>query len=98
MAEDDTDATVLVTGAGRRLGRAIALDLAARGWRVGVHYHASAAAAAGLVDEIEAMGGQAAALQADLARLDDLAPLIEACSQALGTPTCLINNLSLIHI
>jgi NAD(P)-dependent dehydrogenase (short-subunit alcohol dehydrogenase family) len=92
MAHDNTDATVLVTGAGRRLGRAIALDLAARGWRVGVHFHASAVAAAGLVDEIEAMGGQAAALQADLACLDDLPALIEACGQALGVPTCLINN------
>ncbi|HUU66062.1 MAG TPA: SDR family oxidoreductase [Methyloceanibacter sp.] len=92
MAEDTTDATVLVTGAGRRLGRAIALDLAARGWRVGVHFHASADAAAGLVGEIEAMGGQAAALQADLARIEELSPLIEACGDRLGVPTCLINN------
>jgi NAD(P)-dependent dehydrogenase (short-subunit alcohol dehydrogenase family) len=92
MAEDNPDATVLVTGAGRRLGRAIALDFAGRGWRVGVHYHASADEAVGLVDEIEAMGGQAAALPADLGRLDDLAPLIEACGERLGPPTCLINN------
>ncbi len=38
------------------------------------------------------MGGQAAALQADLARLDELPSLIEACGEQLGAPTCLINN------
>jgi NAD(P)-dependent dehydrogenase (short-subunit alcohol dehydrogenase family) len=93
MAEDDTAAaTVLVTGASRRLGRAMALDLAQSGWRVGLHYHASATAASSVVDEIEAMGGHAAALDADLCRHEDLALLIEACVERLGTPTCLINN------
>lgn len=92
MPEDTIAATVLVTGAGRRLGRAIALDLAQSGWRVGVHYHASAAEAASLVGEIEAMGGEAAALQADLRRFDELAPLVAECVERVGTPTCLINN------
>ncbi|MGH6736188.1 MAG: SDR family oxidoreductase [Methyloceanibacter sp.] len=92
MSENDTDATALVTGAGRRLGRAIALDLARGGWRVGVHYHASAAEALGLVAEIEAIGGQAAAFQADLARLEELDPLVVACGDRLGAPACLINN------
>jgi NAD(P)-dependent dehydrogenase (short-subunit alcohol dehydrogenase family) len=81
-----------VTGAGRRLGRAIALDFASRGWRVGVHHGASSAEASELVAEIAAKGGKAAALPADLARLDALAPLIEACARALGPPTCLVNN------
>jgi|SRR5665648_188349 len=92
MPEDTIAATVLITGAGRRLGRAIALDLAEHGWRIGVHYHASAAEALGLVDEIEAIGGQAVALQADLARVESLAPLVADCSRHLGPPTCLINN------
>jgi len=93
MAEHNTAAaTVLVTGASRRLGRAMALDLAQSGWRVGVHFGASEAEALAVVDAIEAMGGHAAALDADLFRLDDLAPLIEACVERLGTPTCLINN------
>ncbi len=92
MLDDTIAATVLVTGAGRRLGREIALDLAERGWRVGVHYHASSAEAAALVGEIEDMGGQAAALRADLARLEDLAPLVEECAERLGPATCLINN------
>lgn len=92
MASDTPDGTALVTGAARRLGRTIALDLAQSGWRVGVHYHASEVEAFGLVDEIEAMGGQAAALQADLGDFDHLAPLVERCSRELGPTTCLINN------
>ena len=92
MAQDKTPGTVLVTGAGRRLGRTIALDFANRGWRVGVHYRASAADASDLVAEIERKGGKAAAFAADLGRLDALAPLIKACAEALGPPTCLVNN------
>ena len=83
---------MLVTGAGRRLGRIIALDFANRGWRVGIHYRASAADALDLVTEIAGKGGKAAAFAADLARLDALAPLIKACAEALGPPSCLVNN------
>ncbi|MBC8020566.1 MAG: SDR family oxidoreductase [Methyloceanibacter sp.] len=92
MAQDTDDRTVLVTGAARRLGRIIALDFAGRGWRVGVHYRASAADAADLVAEIERKGGKAAAFAADLDRLDTLEPLIEACTAELSPPICLINN------
>ncbi len=92
MTQNEDSGTVLVTGAGRRLGRTIALDLATRGWRVGIHYGASAADALALVGDIERKGGKAAAFAADLGRLDALAPLIAACAEALGPPTCLINN------
>jgi NAD(P)-dependent dehydrogenase (short-subunit alcohol dehydrogenase family) len=92
MARDEGSGTVLVTGAARRLGRVIALDFARRGWQVGVHYHASAAEASALVAEIEAMGGRAAALQADLAEIERLRPLVSGCADRLGHPTCLVNN------
>jgi NAD(P)-dependent dehydrogenase (short-subunit alcohol dehydrogenase family) len=92
MAQEKDPGTVLVTGAGRRLGRIIALDFANRAWRVGVHYHSSAAEAVELVAEIETKGGTAAAFPADLARLDDIQSLVEACAKRLGHPTCLINN------
>jgi NAD(P)-dependent dehydrogenase (short-subunit alcohol dehydrogenase family) len=92
MADDNIAGTVLITGAARRLGRAIALDLAHRGWRVGVHFHASSAEALGLVNQIESAGGEAASFPADLTRLNNLEPLIQACTEVLGTPTCLINN------
>ena len=92
MAQDQGPATALVTGAARRLGRAIALDLAQHGWSVGVHYHASAAEALAVVEEIESTGGQAAAFAADLARLEAPEPLIESCTATLGPVTCLINS------
>lgn len=92
MTQDQGPATALVTGAGRRLGRAIALDLARCGWSVGVHYHASAAEALAVVTEIEAKGGKAAAFAADLARSGAPEPLIESCAAALGPITCLINS------
>jgi NAD(P)-dependent dehydrogenase (short-subunit alcohol dehydrogenase family) len=92
MAKTKDDRTALVTGAGRRLGRIVALDLAAHGWGVGMHYRASAAEAAAVVAEIERNGGKAAALAADLDRLDALPALIADCAATLGAPTCLINN------
>jgi NAD(P)-dependent dehydrogenase (short-subunit alcohol dehydrogenase family) len=92
MTDDNEPGTVLVTGAGRRLGRAIALDFANRGWRVGIHYRSSAAEAQALVAEIERKGGKAAALEADLTSVAALDSLIQACAEALGAPNCLINN------
>ena len=83
MKQPEAAATALVTGAGRRLGRAIAIDLARAGWRVGVHYHRSEVEAAALAAEIEDQGGKAAAFQADLGRTEQFAPLIRACSERL---------------
>jgi NAD(P)-dependent dehydrogenase (short-subunit alcohol dehydrogenase family) len=87
--------TVLVTGAARRIGRAIALDLAAQGWRVGLHCLASSEDAENVLAEIVAAGGQAAILQADLADATQVASLVADCSAALGAPMCLINNASM---
>ena len=86
--------TALVTGAARRIGRAIALDLAAHGWRVGLHYRSSKNDAERLADEIRAAGGCAAPLAANLANTDDVRALVERCAQALGAPSCLVNNAS----
>lgn len=86
--------TVLITGAARRIGRAIALALANDGWSVAVHYRTSQSDADLLVQEIRAAGGVAVALQADLARLDDMRSLVPRCCEALAPPTCLINNAS----
>ncbi|HEY8276411.1 MAG TPA: SDR family oxidoreductase [Methyloceanibacter sp.] len=92
MSDQAAVATVLVTGAGRRVGRAIAIDLARVGWCVGVHYHRSEQDAAGVVAEIQRQGGKAAALQADLGMPEQLVPLLRACTDELGPVTCLINN------
>ena len=61
----------LVTGGARRLGRAIALDLAARGTDVAIHYHAGRDAAEAVAAEARALGVRAAALGADLLDRDD---------------------------
>ena len=82
----------LITGAARRIGRAIAVDLAAHGWRVGLHYRRSRDEAERLVEEIRSAGGLAAALPGNLADLEDVRALIERCAQALGAPSCLVNN------
>jgi dihydroneopterin aldolase len=85
----------LVTGAGRRIGRAIALRLARDGWHIGLHHNGSNAEAAEVAGLIEAAGGRAALLQADLADPQQVAGLVPACVAALGSPSCLINNASL---
>jgi pteridine reductase len=82
----------LVTGAGRRLGRAIALALGARGMRVAVHYGRSAEGAAETAREIERAGGSAVCLQADLTDPESPAALVEATVRALGRLDVLINS------
>ncbi|MEY2956791.1 MAG: hypothetical protein RL123_1519 [Pseudomonadota bacterium] len=88
----------LVTGGARRLGRAMALELARRGHDVVVHYAGSGGDAAEVVAEIAAMGRRAAAVQADL--LDDAqtATLISRAAEAIGGPLgVLINNASIFE-
>ena len=84
----------LVTGSARRIGRAIALDLARHGWAVAAHFHNSGEAAAALVAAIEAGGGRAVALRTDLSREADVADLVPRAARALGPLGCLVNNAS----
>ena len=85
----------LITGAARRIGRAIALGLAKDGWHVVVHYHKSFEAAEQTVAAIEAQGGQATAIAADLSRADSASELITESIKVTGGLTCLVNNASL---
>ncbi|AKO95585.1 Dehydrogenase with variable specificity [Marinovum algicola DG 898] len=88
----------LVTGAGKRLGRAMALCLAERGHDVAVHYASSAEAADEVVGLIRAMGRKGVALEADL--LDEAATqaLLPRAAEALGGPvTVLVNNASIFE-
>jgi len=88
----------LVTGAGRRLGRAIALWLGARGWDVAVHYARSAASAESVAAEIASAGRRSATLQADLLEESQITPLVDRAAAALGGPlTLLVNNASIFE-
>ena len=84
--------TALVTGAGIRVGRAIALDLARHGWQIAVHYNRSRAPAEEVVDEIRAYGSRAVALRADLSHEKEANRLVPRAAEALGPLTCLVNN------
>lgn len=85
----------LVSGAGRRIGRAIALALARAGWDVAVHYRASEAPAREVVAAIEALGRRAVALDADLADEAAVRQLVPRAAAALGALDCVVNNASL---
>lgn len=88
---------VLITGAAQRIGRTIALDLAAHGYGVAVHYRNSQDQAEQVVATIKDGGGRAIALKADLADEDEVKSLIPAASSALGPLTVLVNNASLFE-
>ncbi len=87
----------LVTGAGKRLGRAMALYLAQRGFDVAVHYAASAAEAEAVAAEIRALGRKAVALQADLLDEAQVEALVPRATAALGPLTVLVNNASIFE-
>ena len=89
--------TALVTGAGKRLGRAMALYLAGRGHDVAVHYASSAEEAETVVAEIRGIGRKAVALQADLLDEAQVQALVPAAIAALGPLTVLVNNASIFE-
>jgi NAD(P)-dependent dehydrogenase (short-subunit alcohol dehydrogenase family) len=95
-AKDNSGPRVaLVTGAGRRLGRAIALGMAHAGWDVVVHYRASEAEAKAVVAEILAMGRRAVALHCELADETAVRELVPRAVAALGAVHCVVNSASL---
>lgn len=87
----------LITGGADRLGRAMALDLAARGVNVAVHYATSEIKAQETVQAIQAMGVQAVALQADLTDRSETNTLIDRAVSAIGQLDVLINNASVFE-
>ncbi|NJM82136.1 MAG: SDR family oxidoreductase [Tabrizicola sp.] len=87
----------LVTGAGKRLGRAMALYLAGRGHDVAVHYARSRTEADAVVAEIRAMGRKAVAFPADLLSEEETRDLIPRAVAALGPLRVLVNNASIFE-
>jgi len=85
----------LVTGAGTRLGYAIAEGLAEDGFAMALHYNSSAEGAEALARKIRAAGGRAAPVQQDLSTPEIAGALIEKAAEALGQPvTVLVNSAS----
>ena len=87
----------LVTGAGRRLGRAIAAALAGRGARLALHHHASSAGAAALRAEIRAAGGEAECFPADLTDADAARALPGRVVDRFGGLDVLVNSAAVMH-
>ena len=88
----------LVTGAGKRLGRAMALYLAGRGLDVAVHYNGSEDAAEAVADEIRALGQMGETVQADLTVEDEMQALVARAGAALEGPlTVLVNSASIFE-
>jgi pteridine reductase len=82
----------LVTGSGKRLGREVALGLAARGADVVIHYRSSADEARKVVAEVEKLGRRSIALQADLDDLTQIRALFEKIAAQLGRLDILVNS------
>lgn len=98
MSAGKTDRRVaLVTGAGKRIGRAISLALAADGWNLALHFHRSQSETDTLAAQISTLGVQAVAVRCDLGKADEVAGLIDECERKLGAPTCLVNNAALFE-
>jgi pteridine reductase len=87
----------LVTGAGRRLGRAMAEALAGRGMTLAIHHHASAEGAASLRDEIVARGGRAACFAADLTDARAARDLPRRVAKELGGIDVLVNSAAIMQ-
>ncbi|HET9003524.1 MAG TPA: SDR family oxidoreductase [Gemmatimonadaceae bacterium] len=87
----------LVTGGGRRLGRALAEALGRKGARVAVHYSASAAGAGETVATIRGAGGEAESFHADLGDAAAVAPLIEAVLTRFGRLDVLVNSAAVME-
>jgi NAD(P)-dependent dehydrogenase (short-subunit alcohol dehydrogenase family) len=87
---------IIVTGASRGIGRAIALGAARKGYQVCVNYLSSEAAAKDVVSRIEEAGGKAIAVQADMAIEGDILRMFEAVDAKLPPLAALVNNAGIV--
>ncbi len=85
---------VLITGGARRIGREIALDLAAHGWNIALHCHRSQTEAQATAAQLQALGARAEVFVADLADATDSEALVPAVLLRCGRLDALVNNAS----
>lgn len=84
--------TALVTGASRGIGRAVALKLAGEGAKVAINFAGSTSKAEAVKQEIEAQGGEAMLVQADVSKADAVEEMVAKVQEAFGTIDILVNN------
>lgn len=89
---------MVVTGASRGIGAAIARHAAQAGWDIAVNYHGSQANADAVVSDIRSAGGHAVAIKADMAREDEVAELFSLVDKQLGPIDALVNNAGVNHM
>ena len=89
---DLSNKVAIVTGGASGIGRAISLSLAKHGANVVINYNRSADKANALVAEIEAFGGKAVAVQADVSQYQDAEKLMQTALDTFGTLNILVNN------
>lgn len=88
---------LLITGAGRGIGAATARLAGRQGYSVCVNYRSRREAAASVVEAIEAGGGRAVAVQADVSDESEVRRLFDACDRELGPPSALVNNAGVLE-
>lgn len=88
---------VLVTGAAKRLGRAIALRLARDGYDVAIHYRSSRAEAEALAAEIKALGRRTTLVDGELSKESEVVTIVPRAAAALGHLTALVNSASVFE-
>lgn len=91
------ESIALITGGARGIGRAVALDLATRGWRIAICYRTSEADARETAAAIESRGGQALAVRCDVSNPDAAQRLVEEVEQRWGGLDVLINGAGPYH-
>jgi NAD(P)-dependent dehydrogenase (short-subunit alcohol dehydrogenase family) len=89
--------SALITGAAKRLGRAIALDLARHGWNIAIHHNTSEREARVTCEDAQTAGAKAVMVKADLSREEETATVVERATQELGPLTALINSASIFE-
>jgi NAD(P)-dependent dehydrogenase (short-subunit alcohol dehydrogenase family) len=89
--------TIIITGSSRGIGAATALLAATRGYAVCVNYLSNRAAAEDVVSAIRSGGGNAIAVQADVAVESDVIRLFDCCESAFGKPHALVNNAGVLE-
>lgn len=87
---------ILVTGAGRGIGRATAISCGTRGWAVGVNFLANAAAAAATAAEVQARGGQALTICGDVAVESDVVEVFRTAKDGLGSLDGVVINAGIV--